>query len=202
MAQAIGAIGLGASLAGGVLSANAAASKGYATQRMYNYQAGIAKVNSLINQQNSDYASVTGEIKAAQYGMKAAQQQGLIRVNQAASGIDVNSGSAAEVQASQDKVNRMDMDQIRANAAKTAYDYRVAADNDLRQAGLYTLAGQNAAAAGEMDRTSSLISTATSVSSKWLQGSQMGLWGGGSTSDSYGPITLYGPNQNVTGYVA
>lgn len=200
MAQAIGAIGLGLSLAGGMQSANAAAEKGYATQRVYDYQAGIAKVNSLINKQNADWASVTGEVQAAQYGMKSAYQQSQIRSTQAASGLDVNTGSNAEVQASQAKIGRMDMDQIRTNAAKTAYDYRVAADNDLRQAGLYTLAGQNAARSGELDRVSSYIGTATSVSSKWLQGNQAGLWG--SSSSGYGPITLYGPNQNITGYTA
>jgi hypothetical protein len=197
MTAAIGAIGLGTSIAGGALSAYGAVSEGNATAQAYNYRAQMSKINSQINLQNSDYALNVGETKARQYGMSAAQTMGKIKTTQAGSGLDVNSGTAKDVQNSQLLISQMDQDQIRKNAGKTAYDYRVQADNDLRQAGLDEMSARNAKKAGMIKAAGSIISSASSVSSKWLQGRQTGLWGSDSSS---GSISLYGPDMTVTGY--
>lgn len=177
MAQAVGAVGLGSSLAGGLLSAQGAMAGGEAAQRMYNYRAQVAMINSQIDQQNADYELNKGEIQVQQYGMKSAQQQGQIRASQGASGIDVNSGSTKDVQTSQRLVSNMDMAQIRSNAAKVAYDYRTQSTYDQSQAGLDVMAGEDAMTEGRYKAAGSLISTAGNVSSKWLAGQQSGLWG-------------------------
>lgn len=197
MATAMGTIGLGTSLAGGLLSAYGNYQSGVANEKMYNYRAAVADINSKINMQNSDYALTVGEKQGVQYGMKAAQTQGQIKVGQAASGLDVNTGSAKNVQDSQSKITRMDLDTIRSNAAKTAYDYRVAATSDQNQAAMDRAAASNAKRAGTLGALGSLIGTASSVSSKWMQGKTAGLWG----NDS-GGVTLWGPDMNVTGYIA
>lgn len=176
MAAAIGAIGIGASLAGGILGAQGATQSAEATQRMYNYQAGVAKINSQVDLQNADYARQQGEVQAQQYGQKAAQQLGAIRTTQAASGIDINSGTAAQVQASQRQIASTDMAMIRQNAAKVAYDYDVKSTMDLNQATLDTMAGDNAIKAGKIQAAQSIIGSVASVSSKWLQGSQIGMF--------------------------
>jgi hypothetical protein len=49
--------------------------------------------------------------------------------------------------------------------------------SDTNQATLDIAAGKNAAAAGDINAVSSILGTAGSVSSKWLQGNQVGLWG-------------------------
>jgi len=177
MAAAVGGLGLGASLAGGLLSAFGANAAGQRQQDMYNYQAQVARINADIDRQNSSYALNKGEIEASQYGMKAAQQRGQIKVAQAASGLDVNSGSNADVQRSQGQLTRMDLTQIRSNAAKVAYDYRVKATMDENQASLDVMAGENAAKAGQINAMSSILGTVGSVSSKWMQGNTMGMWG-------------------------
>lgn len=176
MATAVGTVGLGASLAGGLLSAFGAEKSGQASQRMYNYQAGIARVNADIDRQNSEWTLTQGETQATQYGMKAAQQRGQIIAAQGASGLDVNSGSNVDVQRSQKAITDIDMAQIRSNAAKTAFDYRTKATTDENQATLYTMAGENAKEAGDLNALGSIIGTAGSVSSKWLQGRQMGMF--------------------------
>lgn len=176
MATAVGSVGLGASLAGGMLSAFGAQKEGQATQQMYNYKAQVAKINAQIDRQNAEWARNKGEQEAVQYGMKASQQFGKIRAAQGASNLDVNSGSNARVQESQKKVTAMDLTQIRANAAKTAYDYEFKATQDENQATLNTMAGENAETAGNLKMAGSLIGTAGSVSSKWLQGNSAGLW--------------------------
>ena len=178
MAQAMGIVGIGASLAGGILGAQGAEQSAAATQSMYNYQAGVAKINAQIDQQNREYALNTGEIQATQFGLKAAQQEGHIRSQQSASNLDVNSGSNLDVQTSQKKLDSMDMTQIRSNAAKTAYDFDVKSTMDLNQSTLDVMAGQNAKTAGDIQAMTSIIGSVGSVSSKWMQGNQAGLWGG------------------------
>lgn len=182
MAQAVGAVGMGATLAGGLLSARGAEQSGEATQRMYNYQAEVSRINSQIDQQNREYALNYGEIQATQYGMKARQDAGQIRASQGASNIDVNSGSAVDVQGSQRKIVAMDLTQIRANAAKTAYDFDVKSTMDTNQAALDVMAGENARTAGHTQAMASIIGTVSSVSSQWMRGNQQGLWGGGGGS--------------------
>ena len=176
MAAAVGAIGMGASLAGGILGAEGAKQSAAATQQSYNYQAGVAKINSQIDLQNKEYALNYGEIQATQYGLKERQQEGQIKVAQSASNLDVNSGSAVDVQQSQRKLGQMDMTQIRSNAAKTAYDFDVKSTMDLNQSTLDVMAGQNAKSAGDIQAMASIVGSVGSVSSKWMQGSQMGMF--------------------------
>jgi hypothetical protein len=177
--SALGGVGLGASLAGGLVSAYGAQQSGAAQQQMFNYQAAVAQINSKIDLQNSDYAINQGEQQATQYGMKEAQQFGAIRTAQGASNIDVNSGSNAQVQSSERAVGAIDTTTIRSNAAKVAYDYDVKSTMDLNQSTLDTMAGINAKTAGDINATASLLGTAGSVATKWQQGNTSGLFGSG-----------------------
>lgn len=172
----IGMIGMGSSLAGGLLSSFGAHDAGQRQQQMYNYQAQVAQINAGIDRQNAEYALNRGEQEAQKFGIQAGQQRGQIIAHQGASNIAVGSGSNAEVVRSQDLLTRMDLTQIRSNAAKTAYDYNVKATMDTNQATLDTMAGQNAAIAGDINAASSLLGTAGSVSDKWLKGRQSGMW--------------------------
>jgi predicted membrane GTPase involved in stress response len=162
---------------GGFLGAKGAEKSGQAQQQMYNYQAQVAQINATIDRQNAEYALNQGEQQAQQFGMKAAQQRGQIIADQGASNIAIGMGSAAEVVRSQNLLTRMDLTQIRSNAAKTAYDFSTKATMDLNQATLDTMAGANARTAGDINAASSILGTVGSVSSKWLQGKQMGMWG-------------------------
>lgn len=190
----VGAIGIGSNILGGIFGASGAEAEGQAQQGMYNYQAGVAQINSQIAQQNADYAIQSGEQQAQQYGIQAAQQFGAIKSAQASSGIDVNSGSALQTQQSQKLVSNLDQDQIRSNAAKTAYDYNTQAVQFQNQAQLYTMAGTNAAAAGNINAVSSILGTVSSVSSKWLQGSTLGMSGSSNSSSA-----IFGSNASDTG---
>lgn len=172
----LGSFGIGTTLVGGLLSAFGANKQAKATSDMYLYQAQVAKINSDIDKQNAAYARTVGEQNAIRQGLKGGQQVAAIRASKAASGLDVNTGSAADVQRSQEKINEMDLDQIRSNAAKTAYDYEVQSTMDLNQAGLYSRAASNAKSSGGINALASLIGTAGSVSDKWLKGTQMGIF--------------------------
>jgi len=187
---------IASSAGGGILSAFGASSEGKSQKAMYDYQSSVARLNAQIDRQNAEWELNKGEIEASQYGMKAAQQFGAIRTGQAASNLDVNSGSNKDVQDSQRKIIQMDNATIRSNAAKQAYDYSVRAVMDENQATMYTTAGVNAQKAGNIKALSSIIGSAGSVASKWSAGTQSGIFGGSGT----GPIKLFGPDQTVVGY--
>lgn len=174
----MGEFGIGTTLIGGLTSALGNIFSGEAQQKMYDYQAGIAKLNEKIANQNAAYASNVGELQAGQFGYKAAAQLGMIRAGQGSRGLDVNTGSNLQVQKSQELLSGTEMTAIRSNAAKTAYDYKVQGTQFAAQANLDTLAGQNALSAGFIGATSSILGAASSASSEWLQGAKMGLWGG------------------------
>jgi hypothetical protein len=175
-AAGFGAVGLGATLAGGILGAVGAQKQGESQQQMYNYKAQVSKINADINRQNAAWARTKGEKEAAQFGMKAAQQRGQIRATQGASNLDVNSGSAKEVQQSQEKIKDIDMSTIRENAAKIAYDYETKAVMDENQAGLDTMSGEYAKEASNIKSIESILGSVSTVSSKWQHGSSIGLW--------------------------
>lgn len=172
---AIGMLGLGSTIAGGALGVGGNLFKGASEMQMYNYQAGVATINAGIARKNSQYAYSVGDKQAEKYGIKAGQQAGAIKAAQAASGLDINSGSAKQVQESQDKVAQTDMAQIRQNAAKVAYDYQNQAFAYDQQAKMYKQAGKNSMVAGVIGAASSIVSTSGSVANKWLQGKQVGL---------------------------
>jgi hypothetical protein len=198
VSQIFGAIGMGATIAGGSLSAKGAFEGGLAQEQQSYYQAGIAKLNSAISKQNEEFALNQGEQEASRYGISARERIGGIRAAQGASGLDVNTGSAKDVQESQKTIAHLDTDTIRANAAKVAYDYDVQSIQFGDQARLYEMAGNNQAVAGGINAEASAIGTVASVASKWSQGSQVGLFSPGGMGDS--ASNMLGDAAGVAGF--
>lgn len=178
----IGAIGLGATAAGGIFQAFGASKQGKAQQEQYDYQAAVATMRSNVDKQNAEYAINQGEAEASKYGMQAGQRQAQIVAAEGASGFNVNAGSNKQVQTSQQTVTGLDLDTIRSNAAKTAYNFNTQAVYDKAQANIDVMAGQDAARAGSINAGASLLSSAGSVSSQWMRASQLGMFGAGSGS--------------------
>lgn len=175
MAGPVAGVGIASSVFGAITSAFGAEATGRAQQKTDQFLSQQALYNSEVAKQNEALAREQGELQAGRYGIGASTRLGQIKASQASGGIDVNSGSALQVQKSQQLVSNIDMDQIRSNAAKTAYNFDVESVQDKNQAQLYTMAGSNAAAAGQVNAGASLISGAGSVASKWLAGGQSGV---------------------------
>lgn len=163
------AVAIGASLLGGATSAIGAAQAGDAKAGMYNYQAGVADVNKKISLQNAAYARDTGESKAFESGLRTRFQEGKIKTAQGASGLDVNSGSAKATQDSQRDIGRLDQGIIRSNSARQAYGFDTEAVKYGAEGEMDRSAASNARTAGNIGAISSILGTAASVSSKWLQ---------------------------------
>ena len=176
----MGYLGIGQTILGGITSAFAGYEEGQAKKKMYDYQAGVARMNALISEKNAQYASDIGELQAGQMGLRGAATLGQIKATQGAHGLDVRSGSAQQVQQSQSLINLIDQTAIRSGAAKTAFNYRTQAQGQIAEAGADTFAGKNAATEGTIKASTSILGAASSVDQQWLQGQKMGLWGNNS----------------------
>ena len=161
---------------------------------MYNYKAGIAQLNQKIALQNATWAESAGDVSAEEKGLQGAQEVGQTKATQAASNLDVNSGTAQAVRDTQTRVSAFDQDIIRFNAAKTAYGYQAKAAGDVAEANLDTAAAQTAKQAGWLGAAGSILGGVSNVSSKWLQGQNIGIFGGGSApgGSSMGNATMLG----------
>lgn len=166
---ALAGIGLGGSAAGGITSAIGGILTGQSQASMYNYQAGVARLNQQIEQQNAAYATETGEVEAQQSGMQTRAQVGTTLAQQGAGNLDVNSGSAVAVRQSEEEIGEYNEALIRSNAAKQAYGFNVQAMQQQAQAGVYGMAAQGAQTAGTISGVGTLLGTSGTVASKWLQ---------------------------------
>lgn len=177
-ASALGSIGTGASAAGGIVGAIGNLISGGANKKMYDYQAGIAQINKKNALQDADYSRAVGETEAQTSGMKTRFTLGKIVSGQAASGLDVNSGSNQRVQEGEQAIGTHDEAVIRSSAAKRAYGYEVEAATDEAQSQVYKMGGKNAETAGMIGAATSILGSASSVAGKWLDASKVGLYSG------------------------
>lgn len=221
---------MGAALAaaGGVFGALGNIAQGQAAARAGAYQsavarnrAAVANVNAAIERNNAQmrredadiaerYAErtlVAGSARTQAYGMGAAARLGGIKARQAASGVDVNSGSNVDVRAGTRELAKLDAETIMSDTAwqnyglrQRARNLRYEADISETRAGLYgnqaTLdytQGQYAADEGEyakeaasLQALGSLATSARSISFNWPGGDGGGFQGTPGGAEQYG----------------
>lgn len=176
---ALAGIGAGASIFGGLESAEGEKYTAAAQAANYQYQAGVAQQNAAIAGQEAQYASATGESQAQQKGIELAQQRGQARAAFGAS--NTTGASQSAVTKGITDVGQLQEANIRANAAKKAYGFKVAGAGDVAQAGAYITGASTATTAGGIAATGTILGSVGSVASKWAQASQ-----------SFGSMNLFG----------
>jgi hypothetical protein len=182
------------------VQAQAAQVQAQATSENAAYQAQVAKNNAAIASQDARFDIQAGETAAVNKGMKTRAAVGQEKAAQGAAGIDVNTGSAADVRAGEAAVGMLDASTIRSNAAKAAYAKEVEATSDTAQSQLLTaessqalqggalasegaeLQGEGAELAGE----GTLLSNVSTVGGNWAKFQQN--FGGVSNFNSGNPI--------------
>ena len=150
-------------LIGGVISAVGTIASGIAQKNALDYQAQVANNNAIIAQQNANYAIEAGQSKAAQQSLKEAEVGGEIKAAQAASGVDVNTGSNKDVQVSQRMLGKLNTQQQLANAQLTEYGYLSQKTNYEAQSKLDTYEGNVAQTGGFLGGAGQIFGAA----SKW-----------------------------------
>ena len=158
---------------GGVISAVGTISAGMAQKNAMDYQAQVAQNNAIIAQQNANYAIEAGQVKATQQSLKEAEVGGEIKAAQAASGVDVNTGSNKDVQVSQRMLGKLNTEQQMANAQLTEYGYLSQKTNYQAQATLDTYEGKQAETAGFIGAGSTALTAYAGV--KGFQQANAGL---------------------------
>ena len=156
------AIGIMTGLNAG-LSALSAQNQASAQKSAYNYNAQVAANNAIIASQQRSAALQKGQADAQQAELKQSQLAGQQRAAMAANGVDLNSGSAIDVQASTKYLGLQDVNTIQSNAARTAWGYDVQGMNDTATANLLKSQADNInpAGIGAMAAVSSILGSAS-----------------------------------------
>jgi hypothetical protein len=162
-------------VAGAGVSAYGSYSGGMAKAEQAAYQAQVAANNAAIARQNADLETKSGEIAAANYGMKTRAEVGKTLATQGASGVEVNTGSSVGVRAAESELGMLDALTIRSNAARKAYGYQVQATGDVAEGQLLTTEAEQAKQAAPIGALGSFLG---SVSSTGIKYSNLGNKGG------------------------
>ena len=186
--EVLATIGIASTVGGGLADAFGGIFGGNAASSKFKYQAGMSRMNAMINRQNAEYETVIGEREAGRAGMKSAFTTSNIRSGQAASGGVVDTGSNADVVESQHAIGLMDQQTIRNSAAQRAYGYEIKAAEDESSAKMFEIGARNARTAGYLSAAKSILGAGGSVASKWLTAKQHGLYSedGSSGGEGYG----------------
>jgi hypothetical protein len=167
-------LALGAGIVGAGISAYGNYESMEAQSANAAYQAQVAANNAKIATQNAEMDIQSGEIQAANQGLKTRAAVGTIKAQEGASGIDVNSGSFPQVRAAASEFGMIDALTMRSNASKAAYSQEVAATSDMAESGLLSAESSQASSAAPVSGLGSLLSSASSVGmnyAKYTQGS-------------------------------
>lgn len=109
------------------------------------FQSGMMEQNAAFKNQTANETINAGNTSADWQRVRTGQVVGTQRSVQAANGIDVNSGSSAQMQDDTAMLGELDALTIQNNAAREAYGYRVQARQDLMNANQTVQNGQTAA---------------------------------------------------------
>jgi hypothetical protein len=160
--EAIAVVGLLGSVAGGVTA-------GVAAKQSGDYQAAVARNNATIADQKASYDAQAAAAQEHDQDLRSRQELGKIGAIQAASGLDVNSGSQKDVITGSQQLARL-------NTLRTGTAGAFAVASDKNQSQDFTSQAQFAQATGDNALTASLISTGASVADKWSMYKSKGIF--------------------------
>jgi hypothetical protein len=174
----LGTIGLIAGGLGSATSAIGAISSANAQGAAASYSAQVAKNNAQIAAQNASYATESGQAKAQQVGLQNRQKLGATVAGEAASGVDVTTGSNEQVAQSQVELGQEDVGTTLNNAALQAYGYRSQQTSFQAQAGLDTAQAEQAPTAAALGAAGSLFQGASQFGLGYTRLQNVGAVGG------------------------
>jgi hypothetical protein len=153
-----------------VVGAVSTVAGGVASRNQANYAAEVAKNNQTIALQNAARAEQAGNVQAEASGRKGAARMGALKVQQAAAGVDVNTGTPVDVQVGQREINQLDTETVLNNAALHSYGYRTQASNFEAEERAQRSKADKAVPAALLSATGGLLSKASSLGFKWTGG--------------------------------
>lgn len=170
-------VGTAVSAVGAISQGNAAAEASRQGAQARNYQAAVAQNNATIAEQNAARAEQTAQNNAQAKSMEARARLGKVKAAQASSGIDVNTGSALDVQVGTRELGKLDTDTVFSNDLVKAYGYRSDAQNFKSQADLLRYGAQGLEARAGSEETAGYLKAGGTLASG--ASSFLGSWSGG-----------------------
>lgn len=162
-------LGAAADFSQGIAALGGAVAQSSAMRAQASYQAKLGEINSRLANWQAQDAFARGGYEGNRAILKGNEVANEARGAQAAGGIDVNSGSALDVQNRSRTVGAMDALTIANNATREAFGYKVNAINS-------TASGQFAASSAQNQATNSLIAGGISSLAYGLKGADS-IWG-------------------------
>lgn len=153
----------------GAMTAVGQFAAGNAKANAANYNAQVAIMNANQQKQNAVIASQSGSQQATMQSLKTRATIGAERANQGASGVNVNTGSAIDTQASTHEIGTLDAMTVRTNAAREAFGYQTAAVNQEAQATLDKYEAKYDREAGMLQAGTTLLSTGQDAAAKFAK---------------------------------
>ena len=141
-----------------MVSAAGAAYSGVASAQAANYQAQVAKQNAELAREKAKMAAESGAEEEEKLALTSQQQQGRIRAAFGASGVDVNTGSHALVEAGQSEMAETDQQLNREKTMRSIWGYNVEATSMENQAELYSKEATDKLVGGGLSAGGSLLS--------------------------------------------
>jgi len=157
-------------LASLVTSVGGMAMQVYSQSQAADYNPQVDRNNQIIAQQNAGIALQQGQQAEENQRLKTGQMIGGIEAQEAASGVNPNTGSALDVRSSAAETGELDALTIRYNAQMQARDFQTQAASYGAQAGLY-------GASSDWAIANSILGGASSVSDKWLNYQRWNIFG-------------------------
>ena len=168
--QAMQNIGLIAGVTGSIMSAYGAFSAARSTKQNLEYQAKMSEINARMAEGQAQSILYAAEREIGQVGLRAGKVKSSQKASQAARGIVLGEGNAAEEVATTDLMKEIDSITINANAVRAAEAARMQSVNYSNSA----LVG-NATAQGISPMSAagtSLMTSASTVASSWYTNTQ------------------------------
>lgn len=165
--ETLAMVALASSVGSGVIGAVGASDSADASADAANYRAQVATNNATLANRQATYDTQVGDIQSMQSGRQTRARMGSVRATEGANGIDVNSGSAVDLQRDVAQQGALDGLTIRNNAARKAYTDQINSQSYTGEASLDRSQASDAETAGFVNSFGSILGSASKVADKW-----------------------------------
>jgi hypothetical protein len=166
-AAALPAIVIGATVLSTATAAYGQIQQGQAAKSQADYQAAVARNNSIIAEQKAEDAIARGAIEEQQRRELTQQRISKQRASAAARGVEADSGSALALIEDEAGIGELDALTIRQNAAREASGLRYQGQQFSAEGQLLESTGKSARRASTISAGGTLLSGASKVAGKW-----------------------------------
>ncbi len=162
-------LAIASTIASTVTSFVGAQQQASAAKAQSEYNAAVARNNAIYAERAAKEAEERGRVKEMQVRQQTANLRGRQRAVLAANGVDVNTGSALDIQSDTAALGELDALTARSNAEREALGYRQQGQNFGGEAALYDARARAAASGGLWSGATTLLGGAGTVADKWYK---------------------------------